>query len=521
MVSGAEFPTQVNPDAPSPSDPSLREYLHWLVTDIPATTGPSFACDHKIKHNLLLFVLDLVEMEENHNEDDSKREGLLLKKENNYNCYDENCPGCKVERAKQMKTDMSIRNLFNIWLVSDFHIAKREEDISGYAGYVGSAFMLGRALTSILWGIIADRFGRKPVIIIGIIAVIIFNTLFGLSTSFWMAVTTRFFLGSLNGLLGPMKFSAAWGIGLVIGPALGGYLAQPVVKYPDVFPKNSIWDKFPYFLPSLIISIFSFVVLILCIWLPETLHNHPRIESAAAADDDDFLETGGTGCDDKDKRIQKDENLFLNWPLMSSIIVYCVFSLHDMAYQEVFSLWAVSPRRLGGLNFTTDNVGDVLSVTGTGLIIYQLFVYPKLEKAFGPIGLARIAGVVSIPLLQSYPFIAMLSGFTLYLLINIASVSKNLLQVSIITGMFLLQNRAVEQHQRGAANGIAMTAMSIFKTIGPAGGGAILAWSQKRMGASFLPGVHMLFFILNIVMGLGVLLLFTPFLTIRKNTPTT
>nr|QEI47160.1 flowering locus t 1 [Hevea brasiliensis] len=32
----------VDPDAPSPSDPNLREYLHWLVTDIPATTGTSF-----------------------------------------------------------------------------------------------------------------------------------------------------------------------------------------------------------------------------------------------------------------------------------------------------------------------------------------------------------------------------------------------------------------------------------------------------------------------------------------------
>nr|XP_027087615.1 protein HEADING DATE 3A-like [Coffea arabica] len=32
----------VDPDAPSPSDPNLREYLHWLVTDIPATTGASF-----------------------------------------------------------------------------------------------------------------------------------------------------------------------------------------------------------------------------------------------------------------------------------------------------------------------------------------------------------------------------------------------------------------------------------------------------------------------------------------------
>ncbi|KAI5005811.1 protein HEADING DATE 3A-like [Hordeum vulgare subsp. vulgare] len=35
----------VDPDAPSPSDPSLREYLHWLVTDIPATTGVSFGTE--------------------------------------------------------------------------------------------------------------------------------------------------------------------------------------------------------------------------------------------------------------------------------------------------------------------------------------------------------------------------------------------------------------------------------------------------------------------------------------------
>ncbi|XP_047316123.1 protein HEADING DATE 3A-like [Impatiens glandulifera] len=32
----------VDPDAPSPSNPTLREYLHWLVTIIPATTGVSF-----------------------------------------------------------------------------------------------------------------------------------------------------------------------------------------------------------------------------------------------------------------------------------------------------------------------------------------------------------------------------------------------------------------------------------------------------------------------------------------------
>nr|GEV27143.1 FT like protein [Tanacetum cinerariifolium] len=32
----------VDPDAPSPSNPNLGEYLHWLVTNIPATTGARF-----------------------------------------------------------------------------------------------------------------------------------------------------------------------------------------------------------------------------------------------------------------------------------------------------------------------------------------------------------------------------------------------------------------------------------------------------------------------------------------------
>ncbi|EAY80664.1 hypothetical protein OsI_35841 [Oryza sativa Indica Group] len=32
----------VDPDAPSPSNPTKREYLHWMVTDIPETTDARF-----------------------------------------------------------------------------------------------------------------------------------------------------------------------------------------------------------------------------------------------------------------------------------------------------------------------------------------------------------------------------------------------------------------------------------------------------------------------------------------------
>nr|BAE71198.1 putative transporter-like protein [Trifolium pratense] len=485
-------------------------------------------------------------------QEDHMKEPLLEKKQ-----YYKDCPGCKVEQEKELNQGVSIIKLVIIWMVvlsatlpaaslfpflyfmvRDFNVAKEEADISYYAGYVGSSFMLGRSLTSVIWGMVSDRYGRKPVIIIGIIAVVIFNTLFGLSTSFWMAIITRFLLGSLNGVLGPVKAYAtelfreehqaiglstcdmisgmcSLGIGLIIGPAIGGYLAQPAEKYPQIFAKDSFWDKFPYFLPCFIISGLALTVAIACIWIPETLHNHSG--SNESTDDAEALENGSNRVE-KQKTVQKNENLFMNWPLMSSIIAYSVFSLHDVAYQEVFSLWAVSPPRLGGLSFTTDDVGNVLSISGLALVIYQLFIYPSVEKACGPIAFARITGIFSIPLLQSYPFIAMLSGVSLYIVISIASMLKNVMSVTITTGLFLIQNRVVEQHQRGAANGISMTAMSLFKAIGPAAGGTILTWSQKRMDASILPGTQMVFFFLNLVEILGILMLFKPFLGQKKKT---
>ncbi|KAH6772443.1 hypothetical protein C2S52_004763 [Perilla frutescens var. hirtella] len=428
--------------------------------------------------------------------------------------YFEGCPGCVVDRQKQTQRGLPFKQVLTVWIIvlgtaltiaslfpflyfmiRDFHIAEKEEDIGYYAGFVGRAsisscfssplralqsscvkvrgasYMVGRASTSALWGAIADRYGRKPVIIIGCATVVVFNTLFGLSVNYWMAITTRFLLGSLNGLLGPIKAYAC----------------------------ETVRDEYQAFALS-----------------AETLHTHNS--KRRASKDDDSLEAATQQYSakmDENKCCKK--SLFKNWPLMSSIIVYCVFSLHDMAYAEIFSLWAESPRRLGGIGYTTQDVGMVLSISGVGLLIFQSSLYPIMEKMLGPILVSRVSGIVSIPLLTSYHYIAMLSGITLSILLNTASLLKNVLSISIDTGLFILQNRAVDQDQRGAANGIAMTFMSLFKAFGPAGGGILFSWAAKRQDADFLPGDQMVFFVLNVFEAIAVMLTFKPFLVERRN----
>lgn len=63
--------------------------------------------------------------------------------------------------------------------------------------------------------------------------------------------------------------------------------------------------------------------------MQETLHNH-KPEDASYDD----MESAKQGSETKEN-VKAKTSILMNWPLMSSIIVYCVFSLHDMAYTEV------------------------------------------------------------------------------------------------------------------------------------------------------------------------------------------
>jgi len=509
-------------------------------------------------------------------EEDHLGKPLLQKKE-----YP-NCPGCKCAYLQHPDAKLPFKEYLNLFclvlassipisslypflyfMVQDFHIAKSDEDIGYYAGAIGAAFMIGRAITAAHWGLIADVYGRKPVIVIGLISVIVFHTLFGFSTNFWMALSSRFFLGFFNGMLGPAKayaseltnarhqaqgmvvVSTSWGLGLILGPAIGGYLSQPALKYPNLFGAGSLLEQFPYLLPSLCNTVFCIGLLFFVFQLPETLHIHDDIQdvkeeesateqpygacaeskgliSAVAVEqtDNHIVSLSQTEMDLKislpedglieDKHMKR--SLFTRKAFIGVMIPYCLWALHDMAHTEVFSLWCISPRSNGGLSFTTVDVGNVLSISGFGMLVFQFIFFPLIANFFGPIMATRIAAVLSVPLVIAYPVIATLDGWMLMVILNLASLVKNILSNVVYGAIFLLINNSVPQDQRGVANGLSLCLNSISKAMGPAGGGSLFALGQTRQDAYILPGNELVFTVLGFVAVLSAITTFEPVL---------
>ena len=65
-----------------------------------------------------------------------------------------------------------------------------------------STFFLAEMLTVFQWGWLSDRYGRKPVLLLGPLGLSFAMLGFGLSKSFWSLVTYRCLQGVFNGNIG-------------------------------------------------------------------------------------------------------------------------------------------------------------------------------------------------------------------------------------------------------------------------------------------------------------------------------
>jgi MFS transporter, DHA1 family, multidrug resistance protein len=110
-------------------------------------------------------------------------------------------------------------------------------------GYMAVAFATGQLIFAPILGSLADRYGRKPFILLGLISVIVANILFLLSDSVPLYIGLRFFQGALTAGLLPAAMGivadlvpeqergrwggivmGGYGAGFILGPAVGGLL---------------------------------------------------------------------------------------------------------------------------------------------------------------------------------------------------------------------------------------------------------------------------------------------------------
>ncbi|MFM7679851.1 MAG: MFS transporter [Roseiflexaceae bacterium] len=113
----------------------------------------------------------------------------------------------------------------------------------GALGWVSFAFSLGNLIGAPFAGNLVDRWGRRPMLIIGLMAIVIVNAITPFSDGLNQFIALRFILGLFNSGVMPAALAAtadiapearraAWigyvtggiSIGLIIGPTVGGIL---------------------------------------------------------------------------------------------------------------------------------------------------------------------------------------------------------------------------------------------------------------------------------------------------------
>ncbi|MHA5195744.1 MFS transporter [Oenococcus oeni] len=141
-------------------------------------------------------------------------------------------------------------------------------EVNLYSGIAFSSTFLMTAIVSPIWGKLADRVGRKPMLIRAALGMAVVYTLTGFSTSVWVLIGLRFLMGFFNGYVSnanalvakdtPKIYSGhALGIvvtgytsGALIGPLLGGFLA------------NIFGYRMPFFITGSIFFLLTFLTLI-------------------------------------------------------------------------------------------------------------------------------------------------------------------------------------------------------------------------------------------------------------------
>jgi len=312
---------------------------------------------------------------------------------------------------------------------------------SQYFGWVMGAYAFMQFLFSPLIGNLSDRFGRRPILLISVLGMSLDYLVMYFAPDLWWLVIGR----AVSGIFGasftsasayiadisaPDKraqnfgmIGAAFGIGFVIGPAIGGLLSDFGARTPFLVAAFFSMANF----------IYGFIV------LKESL----PVENRRAFE---WKRSNPFGALQQMKRFKKLKYLFLV-SFLTILTTMCVHSTWNFYSMEKFG-------------WTTKEVGISLAVVGVCFGVVQGALTGKIVAKFGQKNAAKIGLFLSIFVLIGMGLIY--QGWMMYAIIlpyAFTGIVDPTIR-SIISGQ-------VQSNEQGELQGIFTSLMSLAEIIGP------------------------------------------------------
>tara|TARA_B110000003_G_scaffold276374_1_gene322500 strand:- start:19634 stop:20971 length:1338 start_codon:yes stop_codon:yes gene_type:complete len=380
------------------------------------------------------------------------------------------------------------------FMIKSFGI--NEEDVGRYSGLILSSFMLGQFISNYIWGLISEKCGIKPVLLIGLFSSFICTIIFGFSSNIIWAIITRLLHGLFSGNLGvtktylylitdksnEVKAFAMYPVGMCIGaifsPAIGGLLETPS-KYWDNIGENHIFGIYPYLLPSIVISILPLFGFIICYFNIEEVYKKEEENSEI--------------------EIIPFKQIFNKNVIITSVLYFNI-RLSLMGSDNLFPLLLATSKNYKGLNFNSTSIGIIFMISAIFLMLFSIIVIPKLKTKYGTYNLfltVQVFNPFTLFMISLLSDMNKLTNIVLYIFSCLFFILKGSTATISIILVNLMINNSAEKKYLGRINGFSQSLAALGSIIGPLLSGLMYSWSISN-NQKFPFDIHFAFIIYSL-----------------------
>lgn len=313
-------------------------------------------------------------------------------------------------------------------------------------GLLVAVFAFMQFLFAPVWGRLSDKIGRKPLITIGLFGFAIAEFIFAYASGLWMLFLSRILAGTFGSALMPTAMAyvsdvttsekrgqgmgimgAAMGLGIVVGPGLGGWLAEYDLSLPFIVAGVA----------ATIAGVLSVII------LPESYPKQKREMDAQAS--------AGEKRDNQFVTMYK----ALKSPVGFLLVLVFIMSFGLANFQSIFGYYTMER-----YNYNPSEVGLIILIVGLVGTVVQGVLVGRMTKRFGE---ERV--VTSALLISSFGFVLMTlaTNFTTVLLFTcIFFLGNSLLRPSLNSFISKLAG-----NKQGLVMGLNNSFLSLGNVAGP------------------------------------------------------